>query len=206
VTESAPREMQLVARRYARGELTGEELDRFEDYLMEHPELLDDIEAEGVLGQALQPNVVPMQPRTPASRGAPAGSPPWLAAACLLLALGVGYFTAGLQGPAPGAAISAELRLEPVRGGGAREIPGIAMGYGHTLVVLDVGVQDDDVDRLVVRRSNGDEVMRLSDLSVIDGYLQFAIADLDPGTYRVEVYPVSGDGVSTRYDFAVRSP
>jgi hypothetical protein len=202
VSESGFSDIQLFTRRYARGELKGEELDRFEDYLMEHPELLDEIEAEGVLRQAMTAEVVPLRPRSSArARSAPTFQP-WAAAACLVVALGVGFYSAGLVQQTPGAAISAELRLEPVRSGGGA-LPSTLRG-DHTLFILDVGLQAAQIDRVVISRSSGEELLQLDNPSVIDGYVQFTLGDLDADSYRVAVYTAPGAAAAVSYGFTVR--
>ncbi|MEM6484308.1 MAG: hypothetical protein AAF662_04910 [Pseudomonadota bacterium] len=203
--EMEKQDVQHAAQRYARGELKGKELDGFEDYLMEHPELLEQIETESVLKNAIDAEVVPLRSRPSIHRTAQSKFQPFAAAACLMIALGAVYFAATAQRDPSGAVISDELRFEPLRSGGTSSIPYIESGKGLTLFSVDVGLRPGDVSQLIITGSDGHEALRFSDLSVIDGYVQFTVGDLAADTYRLAIYNQPDAAASASYDFQVRS-
>ena len=78
-----------------RGSLTPTELDRFEDFLLQHPQLLADVEAAQALRSAELVAVLPDQADTSAAKPVSEGLGHWLRqplsmAACLLLVVSLG--------------------------------------------------------------------------------------------------------------------
>ena len=188
----APFDAQEALPRYVRGQLSGAELERFEDLLMEHPEWLDAIEAERELARAFRPQPAhsnPAQVDEARPDKIPTRRNGYLAvAAGLLVAVGALSLLRPSASPAliAAGAVSAELRLEQFRSETAA-LPSVsATDDGVTLLVADVGPDAKATYCVKILTEENQSLLRVPEVKPIAGYLQLTTTALIPGTFRLQ--------------------
>ena len=199
-----------VVERYLQGKLEGEELTAFEVYMLDHPEIVDDIEyARGMLEALVAAKEELIDDSAPQSR--PAGRARfWLSrehalAATVLLGIAVvfsGYLyreigdlteeVATLRNPLP---IADEVWLEPVRGARQRVIE---RRQGPALVLrIDVSATAATSYTATISDEQSDFFWSQPRIAPDDqGSIRLLVAGLPDGEYRLSVSADDDDGVS----------
>jgi hypothetical protein len=209
-----------VIERYLSGTLTADEERAFEEAYLGDQELLDQVQA----AERLREGIKELERagglerlRTPARWRQWLASPQYAAAASVLLAVSLGFsamlFRENVDLRETGSAQTSErtrlVRLEVVRGGGAREISAPESDE-RTVLQLDAGVVAYDTYRGTVMRRDGDRsetIWTRADLAAEpDETVLIGVPgrDLQPGDYEARLEGRMNDWPAERFDEIAR--
>lgn len=190
---------------YVRGSLPPTELDRFEDFLLQHPQLLADVEAAQALRSAELADVLPDQSDTArpgVAKPVPGGLGHWLRqplsmAACLLLVVSLGLNLRPSAESPTGMGIADEIQLGALRGESTMQFTHVP---GPRLITVDLGPEiEGQVD---VEIAGGVHSVSLQSVPTSLGLVMAVVTDLPPGDYVVNVS--RQDKVLVQSSFSVR--
>lgn len=197
-----------IVDRYLRGELTSEESIEFEEFYLNDPETLDELEIAEALrsGSRVDPvgeqidepaedNVVPIAAPKPAT-------PRWIPAAlAAAVVFGFGLSVVIAPGPAPIGNVRT-LDLGATRGAADQTL---RIGSHETMVLLRVAVgMSNEALTLTVTSPSGDEVLRVSGLKTDDyGDVTIAVptSSLPRGLGELRVSGSDSDLLTLQVDF-----
>ena len=197
--------------RYVQGELSGSERESFEIYMLEHPDIADDVEFARSFVAAVKESDE-LREQYASSKSRPAYSPFWkpvAIAAMFLLAISlslVGYIL-GAADPR-----SSELRfsespvqvddseiLEVLRG---RSLPAIELRPGRSVLIeADVAGDPSATYAFELRNADGSFVMQRSGLLAEDGLLAVQLVDPPQGRYSLRITASADTTVVAEYRF-----
>ena len=177
-------EFHLQIDRYVKGKLSPSELDHFEDYLMEHPEIIPDIEAARLIKDTVQPGGD--EETAPAPR-AWIQQPLSMAASILLIITGSLHFVGGDTESIEGAVV-AEIQLSKMRNAAT---PTFALPEsGAVLLTVDAGPSHAARYAVQVLDWNGIEAISAATAEANQGWIQLVTTPLAPGQYTLKAHPI----------------
>ena len=198
---SDPRDEQLLlVDRYVQGDLTGDELERFEMHLLEHPEILDDIRVARAFNAGLRAHSVPGQSTAPRQQW---HRHPLSVAVMLVVVVSAAFHAMPLLIPAAGqaSAIDSELQIDTEQMRSWRHD-----FAGTTLVKIRVGATASRPFAVSFISVDTDWRLDLTGIEPVGQWLQFVTHGVPSGSHVVEVNASDGRPPSRFLVSSTRNP
>lgn len=188
-----------VIRRYHKNKLTDEELDSFEVYILENPDIINVIEKEKAIHEAFKEHEALLKESEASSQSLPWGKGLAMAA-CLFVAV---FAVINFQGNQTDYALQPPVILETFRGAGSDAIE--VSGLPVVQFQVDMGpveLLESQLFSAELSSASGNTVYQVSGLPVDgDGWVYYILedqVDILSGQYEVKVYPDDNpDRIST---------